>query len=80
VADDMKSLLEAIDLENIPDPNIRRVIVAQLNLTQHLMAENARLREEIQRLRDEVARLKGEQGKPGIKPGKKKKKHSSEKE
>ena len=70
VAEYAKTLIEAlnVDLDDIADPNLRRCIVGQLNMVQHLSAENARLREEIQKLKDDVARLEGEQGKPDIKP------------
>lgn len=54
-----------------------------LNLLEELKQENDTLRIQVQQLRDEVNRLKKEQGKPDIKPDKKKKKdgnHSSEKE
>ena len=50
----------------------RKGIVLLLNLVEDLKEENLELREQNQRLRDENNRLKGEQGKPGIKPNKKK--------
>jgi hypothetical protein len=40
--------------------------------------ENQELREQVQRLRDEINRLKGEQGKPKIKPNKKRRTSSSD--
>ncbi|MCP4357686.1 MAG: hypothetical protein GY796_06685 [Chloroflexi bacterium] len=51
-------------------------MILLLNLVEEVKQEN-------DQLRDEINRLKGEQGKPNIKPGKKKGKgddHSSEKE
>jgi len=61
----------------------RKALVLVLNLVEEVKQENAQLREIIQKLRDEINRLKGEQGKPDIKPSKKKGQqtdHSSEKE
>lgn len=52
----------------------RQAITRLLNLVEEVKQENDQLRETIQRLRDEINRLKGEQGKPDIKPGKKKEK------
>ncbi len=73
MADDVKSLLEGLnlDLNAIEDPNIRRCFVGLLNIIQQLSAENTRLRQENQKLKDEIARLKGEQGRPDIKPNNK---------
>ena len=52
-----------------------------LNLLEERIAKERELEGEIQRLRDEIARLKGEQGRPNIKPGKKKgKQYGSERE
>jgi hypothetical protein len=61
----------------------QKALVLVLNLVEEVKQENDQLREIIQKLRDEINRLKGEQGKPDIKPDKKKeeqKDHSSEKE
>jgi len=60
----------------------RQAIMMLLNLVEELKQENQTLRTQVQQLRDEINRLKGEQGKPDIKPGKKKKgvNHSSEQE
>ena len=61
----------------------QKALVLVLNLVEEVKQENVQLREIIQKQRDEINRLKGEQGKPDIKPGKKKgqqKNHSSEKE
>lgn len=48
------------------------VIRALLNLVEELQAENQALRKQVGELRDEVNWLKGEQGRPQIKPDKKK--------
>ena len=61
----------------------RQAITLVLNLVEEIKKENDELQKTIQQLRDEINRLKGEQGKPDIKPSKKKDKnndHSSEKE
>jgi hypothetical protein len=73
VADDTKTLIEAldIDLDGIADEKMRRGFVAVLNIVQQQSAQITRLRHENQKLKDEIARLKGEQGKPDIKPSKK---------
>ena len=69
-----------IDLNEIEDAKMRELVVGLLNIIEDLSANMTRLQEENQRLRDEVNRLKGEQGKPDIKPNKKRRDHSSEKE
>ena len=61
-----------VDIETVSDPVVRQAFIVLLNLVERVSAENTALREEIQRLKDEINRLKGEQGKPGIKPNKKK--------
>ena len=48
--------------------SVKELIIALLNTVEHLIQENAKLREEIQQLRDEIANLKGEKGKPKIRP------------
>ncbi len=61
----------------------QKVLVLVLNVVEEVKQENDQFREIIQKLRDEINRLKGEQGKPDIKPSKKKeqqKDHSSENE
>jgi hypothetical protein len=61
----------------------QKALVLVLNLVEEVKQENDQLREIIQKQRDEINRLKGEQGKPDIKPSKKKRQqtnHSSEKE
>lgn len=50
----------------------QKALVLVLNLVEEVKQENDHLREINQKLRDEINRLKGEQGKPDIKPGKKK--------
>jgi len=79
-------LLENIDLNRIQDiEQARQAIVMLFNLVEDMKLENRKLQEENQRLRDENNRLKGEQGKPEIKPSKKRDQlattdHSSEDE
>lgn len=77
---------EAVNLESIADPGLRRCFAELLNLVQTQATEIRALRAENQRLRDEIARLKGEQGRPHF-PGRSKSdkspgstNHSSEKE
>ncbi len=48
--------------------SVKQLIIALLNTIEHLVQENAKLREENQQLRDEIASLKGEKGKPKIRP------------
>ena len=77
-------MLEDLDLNNIQDiQQARECIVMLLNLVESLKSDNRELREQVQRLRDEINRLKGEQGKPNIRPRKRKRtssNHSSERE
>ena len=77
-------MLEDFDLNQIQDiEGARQAIVMLLNLVEDLKLENQELREQVQRLRDENNRLKGEQGKPNIKPNRRKRassNHSSERE
>ncbi len=72
--EDITKVLESIQpaIGKIDDPNIKGLVSVLLNLIEELASDNARLREEIQILRDENNHLKGEQGKPDIKPNKKK--------
>jgi len=64
-------MLEDFDLNSIQDiEGARQAILKLLNLIEELAGENRKLREENQQLRDEINRLKGEQGKPEIKPNK----------
>lgn len=77
-------MLAGFDPETVQDlEGAGTAIRALLNLVEGLQAENQALRKEVAELRDEVNRLKGEQGRPQIKPDKKKGQgtdHSSEKE
>jgi hypothetical protein len=75
-------MLSGFDPKQIQDlEGARQAIVLLLNLVEEVKEENEQLRQTVQQLRDEISRLKGEQGKPDIKPGKKKDQdHSSEKE
>jgi len=77
-------MLTDFDPNQIQDlEGARQAIVLVLNLVEGVKQENDQLRETVQQLRDEISRLKGEQGKPDIKPDKKKGErndHSSEKE
>jgi hypothetical protein len=64
-------MLEDFDLNSIQDiEGARQAILKLLNLIEELAGENRKLREENQQLHDEINRLKGEQGKPEIKPNK----------
>ena len=48
--------------------SVKELTIALLNTIEHLVQENAKLREENQQLKDEIAQLKGEKGKPKIRP------------
>ncbi len=69
-----------LDITQISDNDVRRVLELLLNAVEELAAENQQLREENQRLKDEINRLKGEQGQPTIRPQKKEGDISSERE
>lgn len=60
----------------------RQAIRQLLNLVEEVKSENEALRQEVQQLREEVNRLQGEQGRPAVKPNKRRQgsDHSSEKE
>ena len=77
-------MLPGLDPNQIQDlEEARQAIILLLNLVEEFKQENDQLQETVQRFRDELNRLKGEQGKPDIKPSKKKGKqndHSSEEE
>jgi len=79
-----RDMLEGIDPNKIQDiEGARQAIVMLLNLIEDLKSETQELREQNQRLRDEINRLKGEQGRPNIKPNRRKRassNHSSEQE
>lgn len=59
-----RQLLDTFDPAAIADPSLRAACVALMSLVEHLLAENASQRQEIQRLHDEIRRLKGEHGRP----------------
>ena len=65
-------------LKVIDDPALRAVIDTLFNLIELVMAENDKLRKEVQDLRDELHLLKGEQSQPNIRPQPKPGDHSSE--
>jgi len=77
-------MLGGFDPEAIQEiEGARKAIQALLNLVEEMQSENQRLRQRVSELQDEVNRLKGEQGRPKIKPNKRKEgkqDHSSEKE
>ena len=77
-------MLEDFDFNSIQDlQQARECIVMLLNLVENLKAENRELRAQVQLLRDTNNRLKGEQGRPVIKPNKRRQassNHSSEQE
>ncbi len=56
----------------IEDKKAKEVVSILYNLVEESVSAYTRLREEYQKLNDEMNRLKGEQGKPDIKPNKKK--------
>lgn len=76
------TMLQDVDPNSIKDEEVRRIVVALLNLVEQLQADNRALAEENRRLRNEINRLKGEQGKPEFKPkpAPSSSDHSSEKE
>lgn len=79
----LSKILENIqpDLERIEEQAPKEAVSTLLNIVEDSVAENSKLKNEIQKLKDEINRLKGEQGKPDIKPNKKKDGNiSSEKE
>jgi hypothetical protein len=80
---DILKVLENIQnkIVKIEDKKAKEIVSTLYNLVEDVVSENTRLLEEKQTLKDEINRLKGEQGKPDIKPNKKKDGNiSSEKE
>jgi len=75
-------VLDDLDINNIRDLDDSHDFIRKLlNLVETLSQENRELKSQVQMLRDEINRLKGEQGKPKIKPKKKKPgQYSSEKD
>jgi hypothetical protein len=61
------SLLANLDLDRLPDEQLRPMLRALLNVVEALLTEVQALQAENQQLRDEINRLKGEQGKPSFK-------------
>jgi len=79
----LSKILENIqpDLQRIEDQAPKKAVSTLLNIVEVSVAESNKLKDENQKLKDEINRLKGEQGKPNIKPNKKKDSNvSSEKE
>ena len=80
---DLSKILENIhpDLQRIEDQAPKEAVSTLLNIVEVSVAESKKLKDENQKLKDEINRLKGEQGKPDVKPNKKKDGNvSSEKE
>ncbi|NJL61170.1 MAG: transposase [Methylacidiphilales bacterium] len=76
-------ILESLDVINIEDEQLRKIIEILLNRIEQLESKVSKVEAENQKLQDENNRLKGEKGKPKIKPSRAKNKetnHSSEKE
>ncbi len=71
----LTKILESIqpDLEQVEVQASREAVSTLLNIVEESVAESTKLKNENQTLKDEINRLKGEQGKPDIKPNKKKK-------
>ena len=70
----LSKILENIqpDLQRIEDLAPKRAVVTLLNIVEESVDECNKFKDENQKLKDEINRLKGEQGKPDIKPNKKK--------
>jgi len=71
---DVLKVLENIQNQvlKIEDKKAKAIVSALYNLIEDVVSENTRLLEENQTYKNEINRLKGEQGKPDIKPNKKK--------
>ena len=80
----LTEILEKIqpDLKQVKGQASKEAVSTLLNIVEESVAESIKLKNENQTLKDEINRLKGEQGKPDIRPNKKKKDGniSSEKE
>ncbi len=70
----LSKILETIqpDLQRIEDQAPKKAVSTLLNIVEASVAESNKLKDENQKLKDEINHLKGEQGKPNIKPNKKK--------
>ncbi|MFK5952017.1 MAG: hypothetical protein QM498_03100 [Desulfobacterium sp.] len=68
-------ILESIqpDLEQVEGQASKKAVSTLLNIVEESVAESTILKNENKTLKDEINRLKREQGKPDIKPKKKKK-------
>ena len=71
---DISEVLESIQnkIEKIEDKQTKEILSVLYNLVEEVVSDNARLQAENQALKDENNKLKGEQGKPDIKPNRKK--------
>ena len=56
----------------IENKKAQKIVLDLYNLVENLVSKNTNLTEENQALKNEINELKGEQGKPVIKPNKKK--------
>ncbi|NJR15396.1 MAG: hypothetical protein HC785_06580, partial [Calothrix sp. CSU_2_0] len=61
-------ILESLDVINIEDEQLRKIIEILLNRIEQLESKVSKVEAENQKLQDENNRLKGEKGKPKIKP------------
>jgi len=71
---DISKTLENIQnqVEKIKNKKAQKIVLDLYNLVEKLVSKNTNLTEENQALKNEINELKGEQGKPVIKPNKKK--------
>jgi len=71
---DISKTLENIQnqVEKIESKKAQNIVLDLYNLVENLVSKNTSLTEENQALKDEINELKGENGKPVIKPNKKK--------
>jgi cell division protein FtsB len=73
-----KDIIEVLeDIQNkikkTGDEKSKEILFVLYNLTEDIFSDNIKLKKENQTLKDEINNLKGEQGKPVIKPGRRKK-------